>query len=66
MKFHYFDQEKAGTNDIQLKMAIYQGYVPKTCLLLGLLVMSEVFAGKDPCAGCNGPREKCYGRPKSE
>ena len=64
MKFHYFDQDKADENDLQLKMAIQQGYVPFTCLLSGIIVMSEIILHKDPCGGCNGPREKCHGRAK--
>ena len=62
MRLHYFDQEKADEDDLMLQMAIQQGYVPTTCLLNGKVVMDEVFKGKDPCAGCNGPREKCRGR----
>lgn len=63
MKMHYFDQDSADPSDMMLAMAIGQGYVPKTCLLGGIVVMDEVNAGRDPCAGCNGPREKCKGRP---
>ncbi len=65
MKVHYFDQDAADVNDIHLGMAKMQGYVPQTCLLGGITVMAEVQAGKSPCAGCNGPREKCKGKPKS-
>jgi hypothetical protein len=46
-----------------LEMAIQQGYVPKTCLLSGKIVMDEMNNGLDPCANCNGPRKKCHGRP---
>lgn len=66
MIYHYFDRDKAPEADILLKMAIQQGYVPKTCLLSGEIVMSEINRMADPCAGCNGPREKCHGRPKRE
>lgn len=66
MIFHYFDQDKADVNDIRLQMAIHQGYVPSTCLLSGLIVMDEVFNQRDPCAGCNGPREKCHGRLRND
>ena len=66
MKLHYFEKDKAPSSDINLQMAIGQGYVPSTCLLSGQIVMTEINLGKDPCAGCNGPREKCYGRPKKE
>lgn len=63
---HYFDKDRADDSDFGLSMAKMQGYVPQTCLLGGRVVMSEVNAGKDPCAGCNGPREKCHGRPKRD
>lgn len=66
MKLHYFDQEKADESDEYLKRCIYQGYVPDTCLLVGILVMNEILQNNDPCEGCNGPRYKCHGRPKSE
>ena len=66
MKPHYFDQEKAATGDMQLSMAIVQGYVPTGCLLGGATVMSEVMLGNNPCWGCEGPREKCGGQPKKE
>jgi hypothetical protein len=64
MKLHYFDHDKADNDDYFLQMAIAQGYVPNTCLLGGNVVFSEVNLGKDPCAGCNCPREKCHGRPR--
>ena len=64
MKPHYFEQENADTDDILLEMAKMQGYIPKTCLLGGMVVMSEVNKGNDPCLGCNCPRDKCTGRPK--
>ena len=66
MQFQYFGQEAADTNDFLLKGAIAQGYVPGTCLLGGLVVMDEMKKGNDPCAGCNGPREKCKGRLKGD
>ena len=65
MKPHYFDQEKPDSDDMQLEMAKMQGYVPQGCLLSGVIVMSEIGVGKSPCAGCNGPREKCGGKPKA-
>ena len=64
MKLHYFEQDEADNDDIQLTIAKAQGYVPKTCLLGGIVAMSEIMGGRDPCAGCAAPREKCYGRPK--
>jgi hypothetical protein len=65
VKPHYFEQDKADEDDFMLGMAKAQGYVPKTCLLGGMVVMAETNAGRDACAGCNGPREKCRGRPRS-
>lgn len=64
MKLHYFNQPTADPDDIQLLMAKGQGYVPQTCLLGGRLVMGEVNDGRDPCSGCEGPRETCKGRPR--
>jgi hypothetical protein len=64
MKPHYFDQPKADEDDMLLMMAKGQSYVPLNCLLGGMFVMSEINAGRDPCAGCEGPRERCLGRPK--
>lgn len=61
---HYFNQDTADADDIYLKMAIRQGYVPPTCLLGGELVLKEVREARDPCAGCEGPRAKCHGRKK--
>ena len=61
MKPHYFNQEESDNDDMQLNMAKMQGYVPKTCLLGGMIVMGEVSNGSNPCWGCNGPREKCLG-----
>lgn len=64
MKPHYFQQETPDNDDIFLKMAQDQGYVPQSCLLGGQTVMGLVNSGADPCKGCEGPREKCNGRPK--
>ena len=64
MKPHYFDQDKAD-EDMFLEMAIHQGYVPKSCLLGGQIVMGIVNKGDDPCCGCAGPRHKCMGRPEN-
>lgn len=66
MKLHYFEQESADEDDIKLQMAKNQGYVPQTCLLGGIVIFHEMNSGKDPCAGCNGPRKKCGGRPKGD
>lgn len=51
-----------GMNDIPLKMAIGQGYVPATCYLPGIIVMNLMNEGKDPCNGCNLDRSICKGR----
>lgn len=64
MKIQYFDQDAADEDDFILKSAIQQGYVPKTCLLGGSLLMIIVNQGQDPCVGCNCNRSKCFGRPK--
>lgn len=66
MKPHYFYQEKPDEDDIMLKMAIGQGYVPETCLLNGIVVMAEMNEARDPCAGCQCNRDKCNGRPKNQ
>ena len=62
MKPHYFNQISPDEDDIMLGMAIMQGYVPKTCLLGGIIVMGLVEKGENPCNGCEGPRHKCKGR----
>jgi len=61
MKPHYFDGN-VDADDINLKMAIGQGYVPSTCLLGGMVVISLVNEGQDPCRECEGPRNLCHGR----
>lgn len=61
---HYFDQSEADPADILLGLAKRQGYVPKNCLLGGLVVMGEINKGNDPCRGCECERVKCGGRPK--
>jgi len=66
MKLHYFEQDNADADDIHLGIAKMQGYVPQTCLLGGTIVMDEINKGRNPCSGCNGPREKCNGKPKSD
>ena len=64
MQPHYFHQAEADADDMQLGMAKRQGYVPCGCLLGGVVVMSEVEQGRNPCWGCEGPRERCGGKPK--
>jgi len=65
MKPHYFDQEVPDDDYINLNMAKGQGCVPKGCLLGRMIVATLVDQGKDPCQGCEHPRSKCGGRPKS-
>lgn len=66
MKPHYFEQEQADVDDMMLGMAKMQGYVPQGCLLGGMVVMAETQVGKNACWSCNGPRDKCGGKPKLE
>ena len=66
MKFHYFDQDKSDQDDLLLKMAIGQGYVPKTCLLGGQIIMGHIKVSNDPCKGCECDRVKCKGREKDD
>ena len=66
MKPHYFEQDAPDADDFALSMAKGQGYVPARCLLGGMAAMSEINRGLSPCDGCNGPREKCGGKPKRE
>ena len=66
MKPHYFEQTEADTDDMLLGMAKMQGYVPKTCLLNGATVMDEIQEGRNPCWGCEGPRDKCGGAEKTD
>ena len=65
MKPHYFNQETADADDHLLGMAKMQGYVPKTCLLGGAVVMGSVNSSQSPCSLCNCDRNKCGGKPKS-
>jgi len=62
MKVHYFEQEAADEDDMRLKIAKQQGYVPPTCLLGGDTIYHEIEKGNNPCWGCNGPRQKCMGQ----
>jgi len=66
MKASYVNQGFVDDDDYDLKGAIDHDYVPSTCLLGGFIVMMEKVAGRDPCAGCNIPRDKCGGRPKRQ
>ena len=51
------------------QMMIQQGYVPKGCSLpeelAGMLIWSEINAGRDPCSGCNEDRANCGGRKRA-
>lgn len=62
MKLHYFEQETADRDDTLLQLCIKQGYVPNTCLLGGMVIWDEVNKGKNVCAGCEAPRDKCHGQ----
>ncbi|OPY57150.1 MAG: hypothetical protein A4E55_01832 [Pelotomaculum sp. PtaU1.Bin035] len=53
------------TGDMFRDMCIHQGYVPATCTLPGLIAWGLVNKGEDPCAGCNGDRSVCNGRPQN-
>ena len=64
MKPHYFNQDVPDSDDMMLEMSKRQGYVPQGCLLGGPVVFAVAGEGKDPCKGCEGPRDKCKGRMK--
>ena len=40
-------------SDVMRDLCIKQGYVPKDCTLIGLIILTLVNGGKDPCAGCH-------------
>lgn len=64
-RMHYFDAPDLAKNDPVLKAAIYQGYVPQGCLLVGQLVLFLTSTPPgDACKGCEGDRLICGGRPK--
>ena len=64
------EKEKEKERQMNKQTMISQGYVPSTCTLTeplaGILIWSEVNAGRDVCAGCNMDRLICKGRPKKE
>jgi hypothetical protein len=62
---NYFDAPEDASEDSMLNMAKEMGAVPGGCLLNGQMAILLHREGTDPCAGCNCPREKCGGRPKS-
>ena len=61
LKPHYFEQP--APDDGALAQAIAGGLVPPGCALGGAVVQTAALAGRDPCAGCPGPRHRCAGRP---
>ena len=63
-KLAYFHLLTADNDDADLGAAKVMGYVPETCLLGGHLVWQSIALRRDPCGGCEGPREKCKGRAK--
>lgn len=67
MKPHYWnDSDKAERDaDLMLQICVRQGYVPSGCQLGGHVVLALTTDGKDPCIGCECPREICGGRDKS-
>lgn len=64
MKLAYFHLRTADNDDVALGDAKTLGYVPPTCLLGGAFVWKHVALNMDPCGSCNGPRDRCKGRPK--
>lgn len=66
MKLAYFHLLTADNDDVMLGEAKVMGYVPETCLLGGVQVWKLIKAETDPCMSCNGPREKCKGRPLND
>lgn len=62
---NYFTEPANSHSDMLLQMATGQGYVPVNCLLGGRVVMALVNEGKDPCKGCEGPRDLSKGRSKA-
>jgi hypothetical protein len=59
---NYFQRGKVPDFDMQLKGAIKSQYVAAGCLRVGMFVLADVQAGRDPCTGCTCPREMCGGR----
>lgn len=64
-KLHYFHQPVADTDDLVLREVIAAGLVPETCLLGGAALGPMVRVTENPCSQCNGPRERCKGKPRS-
>lgn len=63
LKADYFDG-RVSPADAMLAEGKRRGIVPQTCLLGGYMVMAAAAMNADPCAQCDGPRERCGGRPK--
>lgn len=66
MKLNYFQQSAPDLNDRTLLTEIERGTVPAGCLNGGVEVAGARLAGDDPCQSCEGPRERCGGRPAAE
>lgn len=62
---HYFERTEASPHDTMLQKQIAKKVVPPGCLLGGVIVAGLDGAGVDPCIGCEGPRNRCGGRPKT-
>lgn len=60
---NHFERPADAAADGLLQQCVHQGWVPPGCVLGGELVMVLMNAGRDPCAGCRGPRHRCGGRP---
>lgn len=56
--------EELKENDPMFDMVVERGYVPKTCLLPGMMVLHITNAEGDACKRCNHDRAVCGGRPK--
>lgn len=54
---------RASPYDHPLQKMKNRGVVPQGCLQGGAMVAGMHMAGLDPCTGCEGPRQKCMGRP---
>lgn len=65
LRENYFDG-RVSPADEMLREGIRRGVVPPTCLLGGYMVMAASAVGEDPCVKCDGPREKCGGRPREK
>lgn len=62
MKMEYFDQDTADGDDALLKEAKNKGRY-QIRVYWEVLSYQQTPTGKSPCAGCNGPRDRCKGSP---